>query len=144
MRYASRIARVKDGSHVAGRPADTFNAATVWGANALGRPDLGRIAPGTAADLVIINLANISYGPIRDPVTALVDFGSGNDIETVIVAGNIVIERGQSTRVDQSDIYDRAQVVATEGWDHWAEHDWASRATETIAPASFPTRSRTS
>jgi len=144
MRYASRIARVKDGSHVAGRPADTFNAATVWGANALGRPDLGRIAPGTAADLVIINLANISYGPIRDPVTALVDFGSGNDVEAVIVAGNIVINKGQSTRVDQFDIYDRAQVVATEGWNHWAEHDWASRTTETIAPASFPTRRRTS
>ena len=141
MRYASRIARVVDGTHMAGRPEDLFNAATVWGANALGRPDLGRLAEGSAADLLVIDLQDISYGPMRDPVTALVDFGTGKDVETVIVAGEVVIEGGTSTRVDEADIYARAQAAATAGWDGWAKRDWANRDVETITPPAFPTRS---
>jgi cytosine/adenosine deaminase-related metal-dependent hydrolase len=141
MRYASRIARVVDGTHTAGRTEDLFNAATVWGADALGRPDLGRLAEDSAADVVIIDLQDISYGPMRDPVTALVDFGTGKDVETVIVAGEVVIENGTSTRVDEANIVARAQAAATAGWDGWAERDWANRDVETITPPAFPTRS---
>jgi hypothetical protein len=108
---------------------------------ALGRSDLGRLAEESAADLLVINLQGISYGPMRDPVTALVDYGTGKDVETVIVAGEIVIENGTSSRMDEADIYARAQAAATSGWDDWAARDWANRDVETITPPAFPTRS---
>ena len=46
MRYASLISRLIDRNASGARPADCFNAATIGGADALGRKDLGRLAPG--------------------------------------------------------------------------------------------------
>jgi cytosine/adenosine deaminase-related metal-dependent hydrolase len=56
--------------------------------------DLGRIAPRAKADVVIIDLRTTRYGPVRDPINALVEYGSGADVETVMVDGEIVVERG--------------------------------------------------
>ena len=61
---------------------------------------LGRLSVGAKADVVIINLRTTRYGPARDPINALVEYGSGADVETVIVNGEIVIDKGRSTRID--------------------------------------------
>jgi cytosine/adenosine deaminase-related metal-dependent hydrolase len=140
MRNAMMIARVVDGNHLAARPADVFNAATVWGARALGREDLGRLAPGAKGDLVIVNVRDLRYGVVRDPVTSLVESGSGADVETVVVGGEVVIEGGRPTRVDGGEIYARAEQVAHRAWDNWAQRDWARRSVEQIVPPAFPTR----
>ena len=140
MRYATLFARVVDGNHQAAPPADVFNAATVWGARALGRTDLGRLAPGAKADVVIANVRDLRYGLVRDPVTALVEFGSGADVETVIVGGEVVIEGGRPTRVNGDEIYARAEEAARRVWDNWAPRDWARRSVEQIVPPAFPTR----
>ncbi len=140
MRYAALFARVVDGNHQAAPPADVFNAATVWGARALGRDDLGRLAPGAKGDLVIANVRDLRYGVVRDPVTALVEFGSGADVETVIVDGEVVIEGGRPTRVNGDEIYARAEQAARRAWDGWAQRDWARRTVEQIVPPAFPTR----
>jgi len=140
MRYASLIARLVDRKYFAARPAAVFNAATVWGAQALGREDLGRIAEGAKADVVIVNLRNLRYGPVRDPVTALVEYGSGADVETVLVDGEVVVENGHSTRIDETDLLNRAAAGAKRAWDNWPERDWAGRKTEEIVPPAFPTR----
>ena len=49
-----------------------FNLATVYGANALGRRDLGKIEVGAKADLVLVNLETIYMSPVRDPIRNLV------------------------------------------------------------------------
>ncbi|MFQ5682997.1 MAG: amidohydrolase family protein [Candidatus Binatia bacterium] len=140
MRYASLIARLVDRKYYAARPTAVFNAATVSGAQALGRDDLGRLAEGAKADVVIVNLRSLRYGPVRDPVTALVEYGSGSDVETVLVDGDVVIENGNSTRIDESALLNQAAVGATRAWDNWPERDWAGRKTEEIVPPAFPTR----
>ena len=43
--------------------AEYFTAATIGGADALGRPDLGRLTPGALADLVVWDLAGPHLGP---------------------------------------------------------------------------------
>lgn len=142
MRYASLISRLVDRKYHGARPAAVFNAATLWGAQALGREDLGRLMEGAKADVVILNLRTVRYGPVRDPITALVEYGSGADVETVLVDGEIVIENGQSTRIDEHDLITRAAAGAKQAWDHWADRDWAGRETEEIVPPAFPTRQR--
>src|ERR1043166_5277853 len=110
MRYASLISRLIDKDASGARPAEVFNAATIGGADALGRRDLGRIAIGAKADLLIINLRTTRYGPARDPINALVEYGSGADVETVIVDGEIVIENSRSTRIDAAALCGRAEA----------------------------------
>jgi cytosine/adenosine deaminase-related metal-dependent hydrolase len=140
MRYASLISRLVDRNAAGARPADVFNAATIGGAKALGRDDLGRLAPGAKADLVIINLRTTRYGPIRDPINALVEYGSGADVETVIVDGELVVENGRSTRIDDDELFAQAESGANRAWDNWAGRDWNGRGVEQIIPPAFPTR----
>jgi 5-methylthioadenosine/S-adenosylhomocysteine deaminase len=140
MRCASVISRLLDKNASGARPAAVFNAATIGGAEALGRKDLGRLAVGAKADMVIVNLRTTRYGPARDPINALVEYGSGADVETVIVDGEIVIENGHSTRIDEAELFAQAETAAKRGWDNWAGRDWAGRTTEDIVPPAFPTR----
>lgn len=140
MRYTSLITRLVDRKYHGGRPADVFNAATIGGAKALGRDDLGRIARGAKADIVIVNLRTTRYGPLRDPVNALVEYGSGADVESVMVDGEVVIEQGRSTRIDEADLLAEAETTAKRAWDNWPNRDWAGRKTEDIIPPAFPVR----
>jgi 5-methylthioadenosine/S-adenosylhomocysteine deaminase len=140
MRYASLISRLVDRNASGARPADVFNAATIGGADALGRKDLGRLAPGVKADVVIVNLRTTRCGPWRDPINALVEYGSGADVETVIIDGEIVIENGRSTRIDEDELFAQANTGAQRAWDAWASRDWNGRTTEDIIPPAFPTR----
>ena len=140
MRYASLISRLVDRNASGARPAAVFNAASIGGADALGRSDLGRLAPGAKADVVIINLRTTRYGPARDPVNALVEYGSGADVETVIVNGEIVIDKGRSTRIDEDELFAQAEQGAKRAWDNWAGRDWNARSVEQIIPPAFPTR----
>jgi cytosine/adenosine deaminase-related metal-dependent hydrolase len=140
MRYASLISRLVDRNASGARPAAVFNAATIGGADALGRSDLGRLAPDAKADVVIINLRTTRYGPARDPINALVEYGSGADVETVIVNGEIVVDKGRSTRIDEDELFGQAEQGAKRAWDNWAGRDWSSRTVEDIIPPAFPTR----
>src|ERR1700733_10015790 len=90
MRNASYFGQVASRNLKAATAADVFEAATISGARSVGRDDLGRLAPGAKADIVIIDLTagdTLRYGPIRDPIKSLIDCGIGNDVHTVIVDG---------------------------------------------------------
>jgi len=140
MRYASLISRMVDKNASGARPAAIFNAATIGGADALGRRDLGRLCRGAKADLAIINLRHTRYGPVRDPINALVEYGSGADVEMVMVDGEIVIDNGRSTCIDEAELFAQAEAGAKRAWDNWAERDWNGRTVEQIIPPAFPTR----
>jgi 5-methylthioadenosine/S-adenosylhomocysteine deaminase len=140
MRYASLISRLIDRNAAGARAGEVFNAATIGGATALGRSDLGRLAPGAKADLVVFDLRTTRYGPVRDPINALVEYGSGADVETVIVDGEVVIENRRSTRIDDDELFAQAQTAANRAWDNWPTRDWSDRTVERINPPPFPTR----
>jgi cytosine/adenosine deaminase-related metal-dependent hydrolase len=92
-------ARIADGSMEA-NCADYFTAATIGGADALGRSDLGRLAPGALADMVVWDLASPHLGQLPDPIQRLVLSGSRRDARMVIVDGRIVVEDGRLLGVD--------------------------------------------
>lgn len=81
------------------RAIDALRAATVRGAAAVGLGGtVGRIAPGFAADMVLLDLSDTAYLPLNDPARQLVFAESGRGVDTVIVGGEIVSVRGRSTR----------------------------------------------
>jgi 8-oxoguanine deaminase len=79
---------------------EALHLATVGGASVLGRDDIGRIAPGMAADLVAYRLDDIALaGALHDPVAALV-FCQPPRVDLSIIHGRIVIEDGQLLTLD--------------------------------------------
>jgi guanine deaminase len=115
LRIASVISTVRF-PHETGRwlDADTVWAlATTGTARVLGQAgDLGVIAPGRKADLVLLRADSVFLRPLADPVKALVYAETGANVETVLVDGRVVVERGRVTTVDEARIYARAQAAA--------------------------------
>lgn len=83
-------------------PAEILDAATSGGAAALGmQSELGQIAPGQLADLVLLDLRSPAFTPLRDPYLHLVYCESGQSVTTVIVDGKVVVERGVVQSMDE-------------------------------------------
>src|SRR6266581_3004742 len=93
LRWAAMLAKITDQNYQVGQPRDVYNAATLGACTFLGRDDLGRLAPGAKADILLINLDHLGSAFYADPIKALVDFGCGRDVDTVIVVGNILVQQ---------------------------------------------------
>jgi len=114
MRWAALAGKWADRDANRGTARDVFNAATVDGAKALGRDDIGRIAPGAKADIVIVDFTRQHIGPVDDPIKTLVYAASATDIETVLVDGRVVVEDGRVPGVDEAQLVEQA----------WEAHLW--------------------
>jgi 5-methylthioadenosine/S-adenosylhomocysteine deaminase len=118
MRWALIVARLQSGDAWPDwQPEDVFAMATSAGAAALGRPDLGALRPGAAADLVVIDARQPHLTPLLDPLGTLVHDGQGRDVEHVFVAGRQVIRSGQAVFADASAIRAEAQEVSVRLWE---------------------------
>src|SRR5262245_7180777 len=143
MRIASYFGKVIGHDLTTATAAQVFEAATIGGARALGRDDLGRLAPGARADVVIIDLGggdSVRYGPVRDPIKSLVECGIGDDVETVIVDGVVRMEGRKIPGVDFGLLRRKAQASADQIWDRWQEWDALGRTADQASPWSFPLR----
>jgi 5-methylthioadenosine/S-adenosylhomocysteine deaminase len=82
----------------------------------LGRDDLGQIKPGAKADLVLIDLTKPHNCPVIDPIKNFVYYSSGTDVETVIVDGKIVVDRGRAVNTDEDDLRERVRSATQRIW----------------------------
>jgi cytosine/adenosine deaminase-related metal-dependent hydrolase len=138
MRWASLLCKVMEHDFTVATAADVFDAATVAGARALRRDDIGRLAPGAKADIVVVDMQSMRMGPYRDPIKALVNCGTGDDVETVIVDGRTVVEQHRVVGVDEDALRREAQREAERLWATVPEWHWQRLSTEQLSPMSFP------
>lgn len=97
------------------RPVDVLWMATRDAAAILGRDDIGRLAPGCAADVVLIDLRQIGYaGALHDPLSAIVYAGDSSIVDTTIVNGSVRVAAGKLEGVAESAIIDAANRIAAE------------------------------
>jgi 5-methylthioadenosine/S-adenosylhomocysteine deaminase len=61
---------------------------------------VGTITPGKQADIVLIRTDQVNVAPVVDPVASVVIAADTSNVDTVMVAGRIVKQNGQLTRVD--------------------------------------------
>jgi 5-methylthioadenosine/S-adenosylhomocysteine deaminase len=138
MRLAGLMCRFAEGSFRVGKASDVFDAATLGGAHALGRQDLGRLAPGARADIVIVDLRAAHFGAVRDPIRSLVEDASGSDIDTVIVDGRTLIEGRRAVALDERALLARVQQSGERAWASSADWHWRHATVDEIAPMSYP------
>jgi len=93
-----------------------FKAGTQVGADALKRPDLGRLAAGAKADLLVFDLFKAHLQPVWDPVKNVIWKGSAADIALVMVHGRPVVRNGKLLTADEGAIIKEASDAARKIW----------------------------
>ncbi|HEV7833620.1 MAG TPA: amidohydrolase family protein [Caballeronia sp.] len=118
MRWALAIARIQLGEVASDwQPADALAMATCNGAAAMGLGDqLGRLAKGWLADLVVFDFRRAHLTPHPNPLGTLVHTGMGRDVEMVIVDGRIVVDDGLPTLCDAQQVIEAGNQAAKQLW----------------------------
>jgi cytosine/adenosine deaminase-related metal-dependent hydrolase len=137
MRYAALASRVADRSFLSGHPRDVFNAITLGGAKMLGRDDLGRLQKGAKADIAIVNLRDMAFGAVRDPIRSLMETAVSRDVQTVIVDGEMLVENGKYLRLDEQELLGKVQAKGEQVWDSVRKWHWTGKSIDEVVPPSF-------
>jgi cytosine/adenosine deaminase-related metal-dependent hydrolase len=140
MQLGLMLSRVMDGDAASVRAADLFDAATIGGADALGRPDLGRLMPGAAADIVVFDFGHDRIGQTIDPMQTLLIGGAGRDVRHVVVAGRSVVIDGQIPGMDMNAASQRAQAQFEALMARYPERTWRHPSANEIFSSSYPVR----
>ena len=98
---------------IALQPEDSLTMACRGGAVAAGLTDeIGAIVKGRKADVVIVDLESVFIAPVHRVASALVFNATPADVSHVIVDGRIVIDEGNVTFLDESELLAEATVAA--------------------------------
>lgn len=138
MRIAGLISKVASGHVDLLRTEHVLETATLAAARALGRDDLGRLAPGAKADIVLIDLEDPSMRPVRDPIRSLIYSGVAGAVRDVYVNGEQVVRNRQVLTIDQNDALARLEAGQKRALDRVPEMDWAKRSADEISPICLP------
>jgi len=137
MRWAAIGSKIVERNTAATTAADVFDAATLGGARALGRDDLGRIAAGATADLVLWKASSWGMTPLRDPVKNIVYNATAEDVDRVWVGGRLVVDRGRVLAADDAKILADLQAGGERMWPRMKQFDWAGRSAAELSPPSY-------
>lgn len=137
MRNTITAARLVGGTVDDLQTSDVFNAATIGGADALRRPDLGRLTPGARADLVLVDLACAGMRPLREPVRSLVFVAGPSAVRDVYVDGQIVVRNGRCLTVDLPAELDALEAAQQRSINRAPGLDYRRRNVDEMAPMVF-------
>ena len=112
MRLAMSLPR-RDGGDFAAwpKPSEVFTAATEAGAAALGlKGQLGRIAAGQLADLVLVRAGHAGTLAARPTLDVLVQHAGAEHVDSVMVDGRWVMREGHILTFDEAAVLADAQA----------------------------------
>ncbi|WP_328512090.1 chlorohydrolase family protein [Streptomyces sp. NBC_00376] len=132
------LAKVADGRADAAPAEHYVEAATLGGARALGRTDLGRLEPGAQADLVAFRLDDIRDGVQDDPVRTFLLNGTARQATHSVVAGSPVMTDGRIPGIDPVNLRRRAQGLFDRMREAYSERDVLRRGARELFPPTFP------
>ncbi len=115
-----------------------FHAATVAGAKALMRDDLGRLAVGAKSDVVLVDLRHPDMMPARDPLRSLVFHAADRAVKDVYVAGRRIVADGKVTTLDHQGAAERLTGAQAKMMELTPGRDYRKRTVDEIAPLTLP------
>lgn len=138
MRKAAIFARIAARDIATVTTADLLHAATIGGAKALMRDDLGRIAPNKKADFIVLDLTVAQMRPIRDPLRSFVYHAADRAVRDVFVDGQQVVADRKVLTLDQNDAAERLGRAQHRMMEAASGRDYRGRSAEEISPLSLP------
>jgi cytosine/adenosine deaminase-related metal-dependent hydrolase len=138
MRSAFTISRVVAGTVDDVTTLDVFNAASVGGARALLRDDIGRLKVGAKADLVVIDLKHPAMMPMREPIRSLLYVAADRAVRDVYVDGQQVVADGRAVNLDYQAASEALEEAQKRSMQEVPKRDWAGRAADELAPLVLP------
>jgi cytosine/adenosine deaminase-related metal-dependent hydrolase len=138
LRWTAVLGKITSRETQVSTAADVFNAATINAAKMLHRDDLGRIAPGCKADLLLWQRDALFMTPLRDAIKNIVYNATPQDLRTVMIDGQIVLDNGQPRYVDEPAAIAAVQHAGERMWSEMQEGDWAHRTADELSPGTFP------
>jgi len=138
MRKATVLAHIASRDITTVSCSDLFHAATAGGAKALMRDDIGRLAPGKKADIVVVDLSCPQMQPDRDPLKSLIYHAADRAVRDVFVDGKQVVADHRVLTLDQPAAgaklragQERMEALAP-------QRDYRRRTAAEITPLSLP------
>jgi cytosine/adenosine deaminase-related metal-dependent hydrolase len=108
MQLATRLHRTPQFNSPAPSIDDVFHMATTGGATLMGKDtQLGKIAPGYQADLVLVACDRLTWpwvSPDVNPLHLVLTRAKAMDVDTVLVAGQVVLQSGMPTGFDMQEV----------------------------------------
>jgi 5-methylthioadenosine/S-adenosylhomocysteine deaminase len=97
---------------------EVLSMATRNGGEVLQRKDIGILAAGKTADLIIVDLDRPHMIPLYNIYSQLVYSAGGGEVDSAIINGKLVMENRTMLTVDEDEIADRvnhlAKIIKTE------------------------------
>ena len=104
MRLATRLQRSPQIGSPAPSYEDIFGVATAGSAKLMGKEQqIGKLAPGYKADIVLVNCDRITWpwiSPDADPLHVTLMRAKAADVDTVLVNGKVILKSGMPTGFD--------------------------------------------
>ncbi|MDR0841742.1 MAG: amidohydrolase [Christensenellaceae bacterium] len=111
IKLAALLAKGTTGDPCAVSAYDALKMATVNGAKAQGRADVGQAAVGMQADLILLDMHTPSTLPQYDPISAVVYSATGANVRLTMVQGRVLYEDGGFTTLDIEQAYAEAEYA---------------------------------
>lgn len=137
MRFAAVMGKTADGRADTPTARDVYDAVTLDPARFLGRSDIGRLTPGSKADIAVVDLGRSALGPYDDPIKGLVYFASLADVRHVFVDGRQLVRDGRATVADEAETVARARPVAEKTKATLLAWDRLGRGAEELYPPTI-------
>ena len=92
---------------------EALELATIGGARVLGQQArIGSLEAGKRADLIIVGMSRARQTPLFDPVAQVVYASRGDDVETTVVNGKVLMRDRQVLTLDEAAVLKAARTVA--------------------------------
>jgi cytosine/adenosine deaminase-related metal-dependent hydrolase len=130
--------RIAEGGVEGIATSEIFDAATTAGADALGRGDIGRLQPGSKADIAIFDLGDTRFAPTVDPIQSLIFGATGRVTRAVFVDGRLSMRDGQVAGFDVIEGRRRAQMQFEALCAKYPERSWGHPKLADMFPPTYP------
>ncbi len=100
MRLAALIHKANELDPFAITAKDALDMATKEGAKCLGYDDLGELAEGNLADIILVDRSGLHWQPTLDSVSLFVYAANSMDVDTVLINGRVVMRKKELTTID--------------------------------------------